>query len=614
MSNSMSQSEIPSLESIKSDLGERFGVLAESNTHQLTVVARNTDVAVGDLFLLPCKRGPERFYVFRTTQYANVMNRTLDLNDVARNKLTMPGSYLSKDLAEENLIELRGIVLGYSELENGDWIFHRPRRLPEHLTDVYRVTEESGPVVKTLMASQLGEDGIYIGNLLAGEKPLEGVEVYLPAYALSHHLGIFGRTGCGKSNTMMVFLSSIMEHNKLVANGKRKKENGQPEQRCSILAIDPHDEFQTWHHRTGGRDGIRGIVDDYSDAEREALVDPFYYLTGRQPTNPGLERELKLSWADITPQDLTSVLDMTDQMLSFSNRFFSEPDAAVQTLGDRWIRALFDLSKEAAESDRRCADTHPGTIDGVKRRLGFLKAGNNRIFTEYAPDDGRLYDSILPDVLVAMEQGRVVIVDTTLVNEIEQFMFSTIVARVLFALRKALRSSDDATRLEMEIRTALGNDDEAGNRGMQALADALWEKVESGDLPYLNGDVVVSTDDLPYVNVVIEEAPSVLNPERIRFGSVFRDISRQGRKFGIGLTVISQQVTAIDQGILTQINTELTMALGNEEERRSAVRNASADLTGFERELQVMGKGQALATASYRDIPLPTQAPNFDTL
>jgi hypothetical protein len=76
----------------------------------------------------------------------------------------------------------------------------------------------------------------------------------------------------------------------------------------------------------------------------------------------------------------------------------------------------------------------------------------------------------------------------------------------------------------------------------------------------------------------------------------------------------SQRVAAIDHGILTQINTPLTMALGNEEERRAAVRNASADLTGFERELQVMGKGQALATASYRDIPLPTQAPNFDEM
>jgi DNA helicase HerA-like ATPase len=91
-------------------------------------------------------------------------------------------------------------------------------------------------------------------------------------------------------------------------------------------------------------------------------------------------------------------------------------------------------------------------------------------------------------------------------------------------------------------------------------------------------------------------------------------ISRQGRKFGVGLTVVSQQVTAIDEGILPQINTELTMALGNEEERRAAVRNASADLTGFERELQVMSKGQAIASTSYRDIPLPVQVPNYDEL
>src|SRR5512133_2225091 len=106
------------LDQLVEDLGgqeERFGVLAESNTYQLTVMAKNTDVAVGDLFLLPCKRGPERFYVFRTTQYANIMNRTLEMNDVARNKLTMTDSYLAKDLSDENLIELKGIVLGYAE-------------------------------------------------------------------------------------------------------------------------------------------------------------------------------------------------------------------------------------------------------------------------------------------------------------------------------------------------------------------------------------------------------------------------------------------------------------------------------------------------------------------
>ena len=56
------------------------------------------------------------------------------------------------------------------------------------------------------------------------------------------------------------------------------------------------------------------------------------------------------------------------------------------------------------------------------------------------------------------------------------------------------------------------------------------------------------------------------------------------------------------------------MSLGNEGERKEAIRNASADLFGFERELQVMGRGQAIVSASYKDIPLPIQTPSFDLL
>jgi uncharacterized protein len=56
-----------SIDELLADLGPRFGILAESNTYQLTVIARNADVTVGDLFLLPCRRGPQRFYIFRAT-------------------------------------------------------------------------------------------------------------------------------------------------------------------------------------------------------------------------------------------------------------------------------------------------------------------------------------------------------------------------------------------------------------------------------------------------------------------------------------------------------------------------------------------------------------------
>jgi hypothetical protein len=54
--------------------------------------------------------------------------------------------------------------------------------------------------------------------------------------------------------------------------------------------------------------------------------------------------------------------------------------------------------------------------------------------------------------------------------------------------------------------------------------------------------------------------------------------------------------------------------LGNEGERREAIWNASADLMGFERELQVMARGQLLVTGSYIDVPLPVQVPDYDRL
>ena len=70
-------------------------------------------------------------------------------------------------------------------------------------------------------------------------------------------------------------------------------------------------------------------------------------------------------------------------------------------------------------------------------------------------------------------------------------------------------------------------------------------------------------------------------------------------------------MTEIDNGILSQLNTEINMALGNEDERKAAVQTASNDIFAFKRELQVMGVGQAILSASYKNVPLPVQIPEF---
>ena len=581
-------------------LGTKFGVLAESNTKELTVIAKNEDVAVGDLFIMPSHRGHERFYIFRTSDYANIMNRTIQLGDVARNKLTMPDSYLSEDLTDEKLIELHGSMLGYSEKENGKWVFHRPRRLPDHLSDVYLIDESNSEAIKALLGSQLGSEGIFIGNLLAGEHPLSKVPVYLPPYAISHHIGVFGRTGCGKSNTMMVLIESMFKNNECVLKtGKGQK--------VSMLAIDPHDEFLDWHKKSGGRGGIGEITNHYSKGERAALIDPYFYLTAKEIGDSNGMASIRISRADIIPEDLISITEFSEQQSQFAGLMYS-------LHGEMWITKL--ISGDLGE-DPAIAQYVDATKGAVERRVSFLRRGQTKVFTPFDPALGDNYDSILPELVCALEKGRIITVDTTLMSEIEQFLLTTLVARVLFVLRKALKSArGDAASLKKEIELAFGVGNGAGSGvGSKSLVERLLSYLDSGELPYLTEEgVPVPINTLPHINFVIEEAPSVLNPERIRFGSVFRDISRQGRKFQIGLTVISQQVTAIDEGILTQVNTEITMALGNETERKEAIRNASADLFGFEKELQVMSKGQAILTASYKDVPLPVQAPLYDSI
>lgn len=583
-------------------LSPRFGVLAESSTTQLTVIARNSDVAIGDLFILPCRRGPDRMYVFRATEYANILNRAIVMGDIARNKLTMPDSYFAEDLAEEQLVELRGMVLGYAQFDAGArrWSFNRPRRLPQHLTDVFRVDParpESGTAVSELLRTQLGDSGLAIGHLLAGERPLQTVPVYLPIAALSHHLGVFGRTGCGKSNLMMVLLTGVLQHNHATSRGEA------PHPRVSVFAIDPHDEFRTWHANTGGADGIRGIVRSYSEAERAELVAPFYYLTGRDAVDGPFEVRVRLSRADVTPDDLASLIDFSEQQVAFARQLFAEH-------GERWVGRLFagDLGGEGEGN----TEYLPGTIAAVERRLGFLAYGNTRLVSRFDAELGLPYESLLPDILCTLERGRVMIVDTALLGELEQFLLNTVVARSLFALRRALRLADSPERLRVEIASAFGVDEENGHVGQRSLVRALVERLDRGELPYVVDGRVRSPDELPIVHILVEEAPSVLNPARMNFGSVFRDISRQGRKFGIGLGVVSQQVSEIDTGVLTQLNTQLTLALGNADERREAVRTASSDIAGFAQELQVLDRGQLLLSSSLREIALPVQVPNYD--
>ena len=72
-----------------------------------------------------------------------------------------------------------------------------------------------------------------------------------------------------------------------------------------------------------------------------------------------------------------------------------------------------------------------------------------------------------------------------------------------------------------------------------------------------------------------------------------------------------QYVSKIDQYVLAHPNTELIMSLGDDIEYSEAMCNVSADLVGFEHELQVMAWKQLLMTGFYNYVLLPIAGAQF---
>lgn len=583
---------------------EFFGVLAHASTSEIVVYAKNQDTSIGDLFLIPSDRGGERVYLFRMSVYANALRRDEDMEFMAKNELAWADAYYAEDLDRDKLLKLSGVLLGYAEEKTGGgWTFRTPRKLPAHLSKVFKVglgpaeaVQRQKNCLSVILAEQLGQ-GVAIGDFLAGENALTGVRVHIPGEYFAHHVGIFGRTGTGKSNNLMVLIESIYANNLRLLQTPRQ--DWLPKDRMvSLFAVDPHDEFAKW--KPGSAGGITRILHAMDPHAASALADPFFYVSCREESaiqaDPEIGtrgRQIRMDRKDITPTDIISIMEFTDVMSGAA-------ESIGEMFGEEWITAVLNGDVEQDENV-----ISKMSLAGINRRLNFL-AGNRSSLVPYS----NTYTSLLPDIVLALESGRLIDVDTSLMTEVEQFLLTTVVARTIFALRKALKSAGDwdgffgIANQPGEIDRHLPSQD--------SLKEALRQRLRAEDSPYRRPDGTLRTvTELPAVNIIIEEAPSILNPARMKFGSVFRDISRQGRKFGIGLTVVSQQVTEIDSGILSQVNAEITMALGNEEERHAAVQTASADIFAFKRELQVMGIGQAVLSASYKNVPLPVQIPEF---
>jgi len=107
--------------------------------------------------------------------------------------------------------------------------------------------------------------------------------------------------------------------------------------------------------------------------------------------------------------------------------------------------------------------------------------------------------------------------------------------------------------------------------------------------------------------VVLEEAHAYLGKENSgTAAAAVRRIAKEGRKYGVGLMLVSQRPSEIDSTILSQCGTLFAMRLANEIDRSHITSAASDNLKGLFDMLPALRTGEAIIVGEAVSLPIRT--------
>ncbi len=105
--------------------------------------------------------------------------------------------------------------------------------------------------------------------------------------------------------------------------------------------------------------------------------------------------------------------------------------------------------------------------------------------------------------------------------------------------------------------------------------------------------------------IVLEEAHVYLGAQsKSRAATAARRIAKEGRKYGVGLMLVSQRPSEIDSTILSQCGTIAALRLTNETDRAHVTSCASDNLKGMFSMLPILRTGEALIVGEAVNMPI----------
>jgi hypothetical protein len=325
-------------------------------------------------------------------------------------------------------------------------------------------------------------------------------------------------------------------------------------QKFGLLMVDPHGEYVRGGQSSTGERTL-GLV--HYTAGKDGLA--VFTISEADRKKYGLN-SLWLDYDDFRMTDLNLLYDLSQAQHDVIE---SLEEYSGNEIIPFFLQVNVDTLQDEVKADRytgpfpRIANKlgafHPGTLQVIQRRIKNIVSGNRKFFRESG--------SCVPEILKFLHDNKVVLIDIPRMGErSELFVLSMITRRIMQAHRKSAEEFGTETEPTEQKK----------------------------------------------VLITIEEAQRVLGAG----GSstqVFRECAMEGRKFGVGLCVVTQQPRNIDQKVLAQINTFVVMGLGDRGDREIIMGSAKQDLSKMEVEIQTLDQGEAIISTIGIPFPVSTR-------
>jgi DNA helicase HerA-like ATPase len=329
------------------------------------------------------------------------------------------------------------------------------------------------------------------GNIRSGSKHLN-FEAGIFKEILSKHVGVFAKTGGGKSNAIKTLIGAIQD----------------TEGEVAALILEPHGEYITDLKR--------------HPLAKERLV--IYNQTGKNN-----EKKIRLSYSRITIESLLSIKKQMN---------WSEPQVrllyeAQAVFGKNWFKNLCEFPVEARDLENEEEQDFyenipvPGEKDNSKavkkeylrkffpttnvETLKALTSNLRRIYKFTFLADGEVYD-VMDTIFANLERGKSVLVDMAQLNKLEELFLSSVLASELLRRRKNhyIENRDDFTNNKVipivivieEAQRVLGRNEDSESNVFPSIVNE-GRKFMVGLIPITQQPKVMDPVILSQINTLI---------------------------------------------------------------------------------------------------------------